>query len=77
MGKGAVRFFALGVVAAAVSGCCGAGEQTRSRRLFLEAVGPEYGKYVDADPNLTPEEKARRHRTLEAEDLELRKLEGK
>lgn len=77
MSKGAVRYFALALVAAAASGCCGAGEQTKSRRLFLDAVGPEYGKYVDADPNLDAEAKARRQRTLEAEELELRKLEGK
>jgi hypothetical protein len=71
------RLLALALVAAAASGCCGAGEQTKSRRLFLEAVGPEYGKYVDADPALDAEQKARRHRTLAAEELELKKLEGK
>lgn len=35
-------------------------------RLTHEAIAPEHRRYVDADPNLDAEQKARRHRTLDA-----------
>lgn len=34
-------------------------------RDLLEAVGPEYRAYVDADPALTVEQRRRRHRTID------------
>lgn len=47
-----------------------------SERAFFDAVSPEYQAYYTADPNLTPEEKRRRDRTLELKAAELAEHEA-
>lgn len=41
-------------------------------RATYDAVAPEYRTYVDSDSTLTPEQRDRRHRTLDTWDIRLR-----
>lgn len=44
-------------------------------RAVYEIVAPAFRTYLEADPALTPNQKARRARLLDAWDLRLRKVE--
>ena len=59
-------------------GCAGPAESfVKAERAMHDAIAPEHRKYVEADDNLSDEQKARRLRTLDSWDLLLRKAEGK
>jgi len=47
-------------------GCQPAALHLEADRLTYDAVAPEYLQYVDADPRLDDEQRARRRRTVEA-----------
>jgi hypothetical protein len=49
---------------AALTGESPAARYVTADKAVFNAVGPEYSAYVTADPRLTPEQKARRQRTL-------------
>ena len=54
-------------VAAVLSGCSGLhSNYVSADRLTYEAVAPEYLDYLEADPDLSTEERDRRLRTLES-----------
>lgn len=49
-----------------LAGCVGTPlPTTRGFVRYVDTVGPEYRAYVDADESLSPEEKARRGRTVD------------
>ncbi len=43
-----------------------------SSEAFLEAVGPEYSAYVEADPKLSQDQKDNRQRTVRAQTWSLK-----
>jgi hypothetical protein len=47
-------------------GCSATGPYVEADRATFNAVAPEYEAYVSADPGLTPDQKARRSRTVQA-----------
>jgi hypothetical protein len=61
------------ILMACLQGCRTSGEYLRADRATFEAISPEYRRYVEADPALSSEEKARRLRTVETWRLRLDK----
>ena len=62
---------------------CGCGEKfsvssdwVAAERATHDTLAPEYLGYVDADDNLTADDKARRHRTVELWDARIEAHEG-
>lgn len=53
------------LVLAAFAGCSVQQEYVAADRSFFEAITPGYVKYVDADPTLDADSKARLKRTVE------------
>ena len=62
-------------------GCAGMPEEyVEADQLTLDAVGPDYLHYVDADESLTPDQKQSKHdvvNTWELRVIEARKRVGK
>lgn len=67
----------LGILAlilmACLQGCSISDEYVKADRLTFDAISPEYRKYIEADSNLSAEEKERRIRTVETWRLRLEK----
>lgn len=59
---GFVLVVLLALAMALLGGCCGPSE---AERATVDAIAPEYSAYVQADPRLDAEQKARRLRTIE------------
>lgn len=56
---------------------CGLSEAyVAADRATYNAIAPEYRAYVEADPALSAEQKARRERTIKAWDARLRAVSG-
>ena len=73
----AVLCFVAGVAIASMSGCVTPrSAYVQADRLTYDAVAPEYGAYVEADPGLSDEQKARRRRTLDAWGTRLERAEA-
>jgi hypothetical protein len=53
------------------------GPYVASDRATYDAIAPEYRAYVATDPNLNPEQRARRERTLETWRLRLEDAEAR
>lgn len=64
-------------LAVASAGGCAAPDAAfvRAERATHQAVAPEYVRYVRADPALSPEQRARRERTVRTWDLSIRQHE--
>lgn len=69
------RLFALFCLALSPA-CTPGAAYVEADRLTYEAVAPDHRRYVDADPNLDAEQKARRHRTLDAWAVRLDRAGG-
>lgn len=69
-----LRVAMLGTIAFLLFGfMCGCSTPLSYRsadRSRFEAIAPEYDRYVDADPALSPEQKERRHRLTRAWDAD-------
>jgi uncharacterized protein YcfL len=53
-------------------GCSAQKEYVKADSITFDAIAPEYGKYVEADPALDADQKARRKRTVESWALRIR-----
>ena len=75
----AIEWFCLSqlVLIALVLGGCRAPETAyfKADRATYTAIAPEYGAYVAADPALSPEQRARRARTLDGWRLRIEAAE--
>ena len=65
------------VLALLLAGCAGPQEFVGAQRAYFEAIGPEYKSYVQADPELTEEQKRRRMLTLRTWEISIRAEENR
>lgn len=64
---GMKRWFGIVVVLGLGTGCADLDAlYVQADAATLEAIGPEYERYVDEDPALSEDQRARRLRTLDA-----------
>lgn len=76
--KKLTRLCAVLVAALSITACVGGAVQqldVAAQRAEQAAITVDWLRYVDADPQLGAEQRARRHRTAAAQDLRIRKLE--
>lgn len=59
-----VKIFPVILAAFALSGCCPS--YASAEKATLDVLEPAHRRYVEADENLTEEEKARRYRLLDS-----------
>jgi len=71
-----IRYATLSLALLLVPGCCLSPGFVPAQRAFYDALAPEYRAYVEADPELTPAEKASRFDLLDAEEAVLREAEA-
>lgn len=75
--KKAAPLLLVGSLALLCIGCAGPSSlYVQADRATYEAVAPAHAAYVEADPNLSAEQKARRLRTLTSWDDRVKAAEG-